>query len=95
MTREIVAVAIALAVVISAYGLGMSHERGRWQDRAAGLQARYDTATALSVERARRLTEAEAERAALASKLEEQADADDDAGRVALPARSVQRIDAR
>ena len=95
MTREIVAVGVALALLGGAYGLGASHERGRWQDRAAAQQARYDTATALSVERARRLTEAEAERAALARQLEEQGDADDDAGRVALPARSVRRIDAR
>ena len=95
MTRETVAVAVALGLLVGSYGLGVSHERSRWQGRIETLQARYDTATALSVQRAREVTQAEAARAALARQLEEQGDADEDAGRVSLPAHAVGRLQQR
>lgn len=72
---------------------GRLHERGLWQAERATLVAARREAAARIVGLADQIAETEAAREALAGALQEAADADDDAGRMALPARSVRRID--
>lgn len=98
MTRLYLAGALAAALVAShgaAWWQGRAGERDRWEARVASLTAERDRHAARIMGLAEALTAAQADRAALAAELEGAADADDDAGRIALPARSMQRIGSR
>lgn len=95
MTRAALALALAAALLGGVWRAGVVHERGRWEVRVAELQAERDRHAARIMGLAEALEAAQAARAALATELEDAADADDDAGRVALPARSLRRIGAR
>jgi len=91
----------ALAAAAGALALGGVYGKG-WSDRGAHETARQAAILAerrIDAARIIGLTEALARRTAerdnLAKELENAALVDDDAGRVALPARSLQRIDRR
>jgi hypothetical protein len=95
MTRALTLAGLMLAIFAAGWLQGRAGERAAGQARAAALLSERDRA-ALRAEALAALLETERrDRAALALRLEEAADADDDADRMALPARSLRRIDAR
>lgn len=94
MIRAVTA-ALAVALLAGTYQAGKLAERGRWEARIAATRMEQIRADARAEAATRALARSEAQRAELARQLEEQADADADAGRAALPARSLQRIGAR
>ena len=95
MTRIATLAGIGLALFGAGWLQGQSAEREAWTARAAALTAERDRAAARVAGLSQALDQARAERARLAAQLEDQADADDDADRPALPARSLRRLDAR
>lgn len=95
MTRALIALGAAAALLGTVWQAGALHERTRWQMLVAELAAERRAISARAQGLADALASESAERAEFARQLEEAADADDDAGRVALPARSLQRIGAR
>lgn len=93
------ALALAAALLAAAFWAGWQQgsasERRTWQARVTQLQSERARAAAQVAGLTEALQAAGAERAALARKLEDLADADDDADTVALPARSLRRLDSR
>ncbi|MBK5928584.1 hypothetical protein CCR87_14800 [Rhodobaculum claviforme] len=95
MARIVLVVALAVTLHAAGWMQGRAAERAAWSTRTAALIAERDRAAARVAGLSEALAHAQAARAALALDLEDQADADDDAGRIALPARSLRRIRAR
>lgn len=95
MARMATLIALALTLLSAGWLQGRAEERALWQARVAALTAERSRAAARIAGLTEALAQERASRAALARSLEDQADADDDADRVALPARSLRRIDAR
>lgn len=91
------ALALVLAATLFAVGWvqGRTGERAAWTARMAIVQAERARAAARIAGLTEALQHAQEARAALAAQLEDEAHADDDAGRMALPARSLQRLDRR
>lgn len=87
--------ALALALFSAGVWQGRDAERAAWTARAAAVAAERDRLAARVSGLAEALAKEQATRRAMARKLEEDADADADAARIALPARSLQRLDAR
>ncbi|MGY6634065.1 MAG: hypothetical protein ACXIU8_10005 [Alkalilacustris sp.] len=95
MTRAILLVALAITLHSAGWLQGRHAERAAWNARAAALTAERERASARIAGLSEALSRAEAAHAAMTRQLEEQAHADDDAGRTALPARSLHRLGAR
>lgn len=95
MSRAGLALALAAALFATGWWQGRSAERAATEARSAALLAERDRAAARIAGLTEALARERAARAALALALEDAADADDDADRMSLPARSLQRIGAR
>lgn len=95
MSRTATICGLALTLFAAGWLQGRSGERAVWEARSAAVTAARDSAMERAETLAAALEAARRARAALATELEDAADADDDAGRIALPARSLQRIGAR
>ena len=95
LTRPLAYLGGAAALFAAGYGLGTSHTSDRWQARVDAVQAERDRNAARVEALAEVLEAARAEREALAAELEEAANADPDAGRLAIGADSVQRLNRR
>lgn len=98
MTRTTIALTLCAALVAShtaVWWQTRSAERARWEAATATERARQDAAHETARQATARLAIAAAERDRLAAELAALSEADEDAGRVALPARSMVRIDAR
>ncbi|MBC7156579.1 MAG: hypothetical protein H5U20_03580 [Rhodobacteraceae bacterium] len=91
--RYAAALALLAALAGGVWWHGRLHERGLWQAERAALIADRREAAARIIGMADRLAATEAARDDLAATLQEAANADAEADRVALPARSVRRID--
>ncbi len=95
MSKALMLCGLALTLFAAGWMQGRTGERNAWQARGAALLAERERAAFRAEALAAALEEERRRRAALALMLEEAADADDDADRTALPARSLQRIGAR
>jgi len=95
MSRAALAVALAVALFATGWWQGAATARAAAEARAAALLAERDRAAARIAGLTEALARERAARAALSRHLEDAADADDDADRVSLPARSLRRLDAR
>jgi hypothetical protein len=88
-----------VALLSAVFGVGWSYgadaERDRHADKVAELLARIDGFKAAAHADAERLVKLEADAARLGLVLEDEAHADDDAGRDALGVDSVRRIHSR
>lgn len=88
-------VMLLAAVVSGIWWHGRLHERGLWQQRQAALVAERRVQGALIIGAVEENARLRAERAALATELEEAAHADDNADRPALGPDSVRRLNRR
>jgi hypothetical protein len=95
MSRALTLATLMLAVFAAGWLQGRAGARAAWQERSAAVLAARDRAALRAEALATALESERRGRAALALRLEDAADADDDADRMALPARSLRRIDAR
>ena len=89
------ALMLLASVVSSIWWHGRFHERGIWQARQAELVAERRVQGALIIGAVEENARLRAERAALATELEDAAHADDDADRPALGPDSVRRLNRR
>lgn len=95
MQRLALSLALALALLAGAWWHGHQRATGIWRDRVAAVTRERDLAAAHIEGLAEALEIERRRRAQLADDLERLADADDDADRVSLPARSVRRLNLR
>ena len=95
MSRVVLIVSLAITLHAAGWLQGRATERAAWTARSAALAAERDRAAARIVGLSQALARAEVAHAHVVQRLEDQADADDDSGRIALPARSLRRLGAR
>ena len=90
-----IAAGLVLALIVGAYFLGRRHEANAHAIEMAQIrEALFEASEMASRKEAERLI-VQNERDRLAQELENEARTDGDAGRVALPARVLRRLDAR
>jgi hypothetical protein len=92
MTRLAAAVAILAAAYLAGQWHGRAGEHAKWQARVAALEAQGREAQARAQGAADALERERARVAAVLAQLAEDADADPDAGRVALPERAMRAL---
>jgi cytochrome oxidase assembly protein ShyY1 len=93
-----IAAAMIAAVAVIGWGTwqhGRATERAAWQARVAALTAERNIQAARIIGQAEQIARLQAERDEIARGLENEARQDPDAGRVAIPADSVRRINRR
>lgn len=95
MNQALAALVTCVVLFLGGFTFGKSHERGNWQERLAIANAERDVMVSRVTGLSEGLARVQQERDTLAATLEEIANEDVDAGRVALPARSVRRIGSR
>lgn len=95
MNAATLALSAGLALFALGWWQGTGAERDRWQARAAAMAADRDRLAARIAALTEALGREEARQAELARQLEELANADQESGRISLPARSLQRLERR